>query len=141
MSIVCFPSKEGLSLRADVVELVDTAVSKSAGASLGSSSLPIGIVHTHQKPCVRTDFDKLIEAARVAQLVEQRICNAKVAGSTPVSGILTCKGEVFGVCRLIGRIPASLLLEMMVRIHPHPHLADVAEMVDASDLGSDALGV
>ncbi len=78
--------------------------------------------------------------AGVAQLAEQLICNQQVAGSSPIaSSTLWVKRELN-----MGRFPSGQreqtvnlpLLASVVRIHPCPHLAGMAELADAHDSGS-----
>lgn len=58
--------------------------------------------------------------AGVAQLVEQRIRNAKVAGSTPVSGTMVkprlLRGYLFIECYRLNRIDRSTALTSLVRL-------------------------
>ena len=79
--------------------------------------------------------------AGVAQLAEQLICNQQVAGSSPIaSSILFARGNIFfmdgfpsGQREQTVNLPSPT---SVVRIHPHPLPAGMAELADALDSGS-----
>ena len=74
--------------------------------------------------------------AGVAQLAEQLICNQQVAGSSPfTSSIITnhLVGFPSGQREQTVNLPSQT---SMVRIHPPPPFAEMAELADALDSGS-----
>ena len=72
--------------------------------------------------------------AGVAQLVEQLICNQQVAGSSPITSSkqFNMVGFPSGQREQTVNLPS---LTSMVRIHPPPPFADVAELADAHGSG------
>ena len=76
--------------------------------------------------------------AGVAQLAEQLICNQQVAGSSPIAG------STFQTGKYMGRFPSGQREQTVnlpsqtsvVRIHPPPPFAEMAELADALDSGS-----
>ena len=74
--------------------------------------------------------------AGVAQLAEQLICNQQVAGSSPIASLYKF--------HIVGRFPSGQREQTvnlpsqtsMVRIHPQPPHAEMAELADALDSGS-----
>ena len=79
-------------------------------------------------------------AAGVAQLAEQLICNQQVAGSSPIASSILWVTEKFhmdgfpsGQREQTVNLPSPT---SVVRIHPHPHSAGMAELADALDSGS-----
>ena len=78
--------------------------------------------------------------AGVAQLAEQLICNQQVAGSSPIASSILWVTEKFhmdgfpsGQREQTVNLPSPT---SVVRIHPHPHSAGMAELADALDSGS-----
>ena len=81
-----------------------------------------------------------ISPAGVAQLAEQLICNQQVAGSSPIASSILWVTEKFhmdgfpsGQREQTVNLPSPT---SVVRIHPHPHSAGMAELADALDSGS-----
>ncbi len=78
--------------------------------------------------------------AGIAQLAEQLICNQQVAGSSPIASSILWITEKFhmdgfpsGQREQTVNLPSPT---SVVRIHPHPHSAGMAELADALDSGS-----
>ena len=91
---------------------------------------------------VRIHLHPLAErrCADVAQLAEQLICNQQVAGSSPIASSILWVTEKFhmdgfpsGQREQTVNLPSPT---SVVRIHPHPHSAGMAELADALDSGS-----
>ena len=81
-----------------------------------------------------------VSNAGVAQLAEQLICNQQVAGSSPIASSILWVTEKFhmdgfpsGQREQTVNLPSPT---SVVRIHPHPHSAGMAELADALDSGS-----
>ena len=79
--------------------------------------------------------------AGVAQLAEQLICNQQVAGSSPIASSIDELARQQGN---VGRFPSGQREQTVnlprnasvVRIHPCPPFAGMAELADALDSGS-----
>ena len=74
--------------------------------------------------------------AGVAQLAEQLICNQQVAGSSPFTSSIILYhlvGFQSGQREQTVNLPSQT---SMVRIHPPPPFAEMAELADALDSGS-----
>ena len=79
----------------------------------------------------------------MAQLVEQLTCNQQVVGSSPITSSIFLYAEDFPSGQR-GQTVNLLAVLSVVRIHhppPKKKYADVAELADALDLGSSAIGV
>ena len=92
------------------------------------------------EPCRSHLTNSFISYADVAQLAEQLICNQQVAGSSPIASSILWITEKFhmdgfpsGQREQTVNLPSPT---SVVRIHPHPHSAGMAELADALDSGS-----
>ena len=104
-----------------------------------------------EPPSGRHFFSRGWANAGVAQLAEQLICNQQVAGSSPIASFLFSKSTARHRCSgssgsFMGRFPSGQReqtvnlpsLTSVVRIHPCPPNAGMAELADAHDSGSCA---
>ena len=83
-----------------------------------------------------TQCPRLSGFAGVAQLAEQLICNQQVAGSSPFTSSIILYhlvGFPSGQREQTVNLPSQT---SMVRIHPPPPFAEMAELADALDSGS-----
>ena len=117
------------SMKPDLIRLHGQAVKTPPFHGGNRGSNPLGVT-----------YSKSLQLCRHGSMAEQLICNQQVAGSSPIASSILWITEKFhmdgfpsGQREQTVNLPSPT---SVVRIHPHPHSAGMAELADALDSGS-----